>query len=67
MYSNDHRPLRVVPAELYTGKGTSNMQHVDLAALDGKQNAIATDYHLANFFRELFIFRGNRKGFRYHS
>jgi hypothetical protein len=43
------------------------MEHMDLAALDRKQNAIATDYHLPNFFRELFIFRGDGKGFRHDS
>src|ERR1051326_1829791 len=44
---------------------TSNMQHMDLGAVDRKQHAITTDYHLANFFGELVIFRRTGKPFRH--
>src|SRR5258705_8956932 len=46
---------------------SSNMKHVNLATLDGKQHAITTNYHLPNLFRELVIFGREREGPRHNA
>lgn len=43
--------------------GSSNVEHMHLAFLDGKQHAVTAHNHLTDLFRELIIFRGNRETF----